>query len=291
MIMRLICILFIAALLLNCSIDPVVQEADTIGDYFAYCTLMPYSEKQTVLVGRTVPESLPYWYNDVEITLSGLGKTSQFRCLGSGKYEEILPALPITGGSVYTLNVLFPDGHRITATTRVPGDFTILEPTHGDTLYYQIGPRKDPKFKHIFPVIEWSPSERAYYYVSNSIVKDGPCGGGIAFTNYTKISIPFYPYNCWVEGAAQLTDYYTHLTLFVVAIDSSRGFHAQRRYWLGPEDLPDYDPVFDRLEENSVKPEYLDIHGGMGFFNAVNRAECDFVLHVKVVEPDSGEVE
>lgn len=288
--MRLKTLLLLCILFVYCSIDPVVQDADTVGDYFAYCTLSPELEKQIVLVGRTVPESLPYWYDNVVITLSGCGQSSQFRYLSNGRYEEIPPCVPLKGDSLYSLNVLFPGGHRITATTRMPGDFAIIDPAPGDTLYYQLGPRSNPKYHQVLPAVEWLPSSGAYYYCSGTKVLTGPIGAGIAYSSYSKISIPFYPYAGWVIGEEQLTDYLTNVSMWVDAYDSSAGFHKQDRDWLGPDALPDYDPALAQLQEDWIRQQYIDLQGGFGFFNAINRTESNFWIHVKVVEPDSGEV-
>ena len=76
--------------------------------------------------------------------------------------------------------------------------------------------------------------------------------------------------------------------LKVIAIDSSRSFTPvfTARISLVPDSL-DYETGFNRIDEgkfNWFNVDKLDFQGGKGFFNAVNQATCDFVLHVKVVE-------
>ena len=196
----LLIILLLIITFFSCSIDPVVYDEETIGDYFAFCTLAPYFDKQRVLVGRTIVESLPRYYSDAVVTLSGAGGISSFRHTKNGVYEEVSPCLPIIGDSLYTLNVLFPDGHQIQAHTRVPGDFTILEPQPGDTVFFQIGPIFSPSTNAILPFIEWTPSDRAYYYSAGTVTEE-KWGSNLTFTNFTRIFLPYFPYGrCDLEG-------------------------------------------------------------------------------------------
>ena len=261
-----------------------------MGDYFAFCSLAPYFDNQRVLVGRTIVESLPRYYSDAVVTLSGAGGISSFRHTKNGVYEEVSPCLPIIGDSLYTLNVLFPDGHQIQAHTRVPGDFTILEPQPGDTLYFQIGPMLSPSTNAIMPFIEWTPSQHAYYYQADVFPEEHYGWDGVR-TNYTRIFLPYYPFGTFVEEGIPTpptSEYETRVLLKVTAIDSSRSFSPMftNRHFLVLPSL-DYEAGFNRIDEgnvNWINVDKLDFQGGKGFFNAVNQATCDFVLHVKVVE-------
>ena len=279
----LIFLFFFLTMLFSCSLDPVVHDEETIGDYFAYCTLAPYVEKQKVLVGQTVPESLPRYDSNVLVTLFGAGGISSFTHTKNGIYEEVSPCLPIIGDSVYTLNVLFPDGHQIEAHTRIPGDFIILEPQPGDTLYYQIGSRESPSTNAILPFVEWTTSKHTYYYQAEGRTEE-IYGWDIARTNYTRIYVPYYPYH--IINTIFPPEYDAQVQLVITAIDSSRVFSAISRWSMLPDSL-DYKSGFNLIDEGNlsgINYNQLDIQGGIGFFNAVNQATCDFVLHVKVGE-------
>ena len=272
----------IPILFLSCTLDPVIMQ-DDLGDYFAFCTLSPFVNGQQVLVGRSQPESLPDYGEPAEIVLTGAGHRSTFVPADEqGVYREQPPFVPILGDSVYTLTVKFAGGHHITATTRVPGDFSILVPQPGDTLLAQYGPRQDPLSHFLFSTVEWIPSSGTYFYEA-SVGLGQPCdGGGLVRTNYTKIYLPHsgYSVSCFPVN----DDYYAPVTLSVMAIDSSRVFYPQSRNYYVADSL-DYDPALDMFMENrpDYYPEKLDFHGGKGFFNAVNRAQCEFVLHIRIV--------
>lgn len=273
----------IPILFLSCTLDPVIME-DDLGDHFAFCTLSPFVKGQQVLVGRSQPESLPDYDEPAEIVLTGAGHRSTFTLSDQqGVYREQPPFVPILGDSVYTLTVKFAGGHHITATTRVPGDFSILVPQPGDTLLAQYGPRQDPLSHFLLSTVEWTLSSATYFYEAR-VGSGQPCDGvGLVRTNYTKIYLPHsgYSNSCF----PQADDYYAPMTLSVMAVDSTRVFYPNHsRPWNFPPDL-DYDPALDVFMENrpDYYPEKLDFHGGKGFFNAVNGAQCDFVLHIRIV--------
>ena len=71
--------------------------------------------------------------------------------------------------------------------------------------------------------------------------------------------------------------------LLVTAIDSSRGFVGQSRDLIVPDSL-DWEFGFSWQDEGFINTRKLHFKGGKGFFNAVNQAACDFVLHVKIVD-------
>lgn len=278
-------LLFMFCLFAFCSLEPIVHDQETIGDYFAYCALK-LDQKQKVLVGRTVPESLPRYYSDAVVTISGGGGIANFVHIKDGVYEEVPPLLPIAGDSVYTLSVKFPDGHLIRAQAKVPGDFEILEPQPGDTLYYQIGSRQNYMENMILPSVSWTASNGAFYYTAVAEIEfNGVCGGQVVNTNYTEIYIPYYPYSC--TNPLPSTEYNEQVHLIVTAIDSSRNFIPNYREHLVPDSL-DYDTVLqhDWAFEDGILQH--DFYGGKGFFTAFNQATRDFVLHVKIVENGGG---
>jgi len=285
-IMRLIFFsLFLSLLILSCSIEPVVYEEGTTGDYFAFCTLSPQFKKQKVLIGRMVVESLPRYFPDAQVSLSGAGKASNLIHVKNGIYEELPPYLPIIGDSIYTMLVQFPDGHMIEAKTKIPEDFTLLEPSPGDTLFYQIGSREAPSENLILPVVSWTPSSAAYYYEARTQLTEDRCGADLVRTNYTHTFVPYYPYRCINNHLS--SEFFESVRLLVTAIDSSRGFVGQSRDQIVPDSL-DWEFGFNWQDEGLINTNKLHFKGGKGFFNAVNQVACDFVLHVKIVDSALG---
>ncbi len=263
-----------------CSIEPVVYKEETVGDYFAYCTLAPYRDKQQVLVGRTVPESLPRYYQDAVVILSGAGSSSVLEPVKEGVYEEPGRGIPIIGDSLYTLSVLFPDEHRIRAECRVPGNFHMLTPQSGDTLDVRISPY--PYTNTVLPHIYWSESRNAYYYFITGYANLYQ-GWGLLMTNYTHVYLPYYPYELNYSSVALPPDFYSFLQIEILAIDSSRGFGD---VYMMPQ-FPDsiiYEPGFNQFDEGRITEGLSHFSGGKGYFNAVNRTACFLVLHVRIVE-------
>jgi len=251
---------FLLLIFISCSIDPVVQDSETVGDYFAFCTLMTFVEKQSVLVGRTVVENLPRYYPDAKVTLSGSGYSSQLIYTKNGVFEEQKPFIPIIGDSTYSLEVSFPDGHMIRGKTKIPGDFTLIFPQNHDTLFLKIGPRENPTKNMQVPKIIWSVSNGAYYYYIQS--SDGLYGGGSESTKFTQISLPYSPYGCM--NCTIPSEYTSILNLQITAIDSTR--------------------IYRSFSQDSIRTEYMDFSGGFGFFNATNRFKTAVVLNVQIIQ-------
>ncbi|MBD3377084.1 hypothetical protein GF406_18795 [candidate division KSB1 bacterium] len=265
---------FLLLIFISCSIDPVVQDSETVGDYFAFCTLMTFTEKQSVLVGRTVVENLPRYYPDAKVTLSGSGYSSQLIYTKNGVFEEQTPFIPIIGDSTYSLEVSFPDGHTIRGKTKIPGDFTLIFPQNHDTLFLKIGPRENPTKNMQVPKIIWSVSNGAYYYYIRS---NDLYGAGNEFTKSTQIFLPYNPYGCM--NCTIPSEYTSILNLKITAIDSTRFY----RYFSPDSTIAEHD-----IDENShkyfIRTGYMDFSGGLGFFNATNRFETDIVLNVQIIQ-------
>ncbi|MBN2011597.1 hypothetical protein JW960_19860 [candidate division KSB1 bacterium] len=102
---------------ITCSLDPVVHQQEQIGQYYAFCTLSPSIEKQEVIVGRAIPESMPEDISDADVMIASTDQIVRFVYIGNGIYQDRNKELSVLPGETYQLHVKFSDGEIITGNT------------------------------------------------------------------------------------------------------------------------------------------------------------------------------
>ena len=160
--MRLILLFLLLQILsLSCSLDPIISDRESLGDFYAYSSLITGKRVQ-VLLGKTVPENPPVDIDNARVTMGYDSFTVPLSYAGDGLYCDINDELIVQPGQDYELSILLPDKKTIEGKTTIPGTFDIIYPTENDTVFYD---QTQPSDTLRFPKISWSESEGAHAYV------------------------------------------------------------------------------------------------------------------------------
>ena len=189
-------LIFTVSLLLSglrCTTDPVVIDPQTLGDYYVYSVISPNIDQQGAIVGKTIPENMPYDISGALVQIHGDDGTFALKEYKPGIYIDMDNTLRIIPAVKYFLTVMLPNGRRLSGETTVPGRFNILN--HADSLDYTIRGTGDSA-EYQVPCISWTRSANAYdYNLSITNVKKEWDSGGFA-TSDTTVSMPIlYSFN------------------------------------------------------------------------------------------------
>lgn len=160
-------ILLIGIFRLHCSLDPIVTHPERMGDYYVFCKIHPQNSSQNVLVGKSVPESLPQDIDDATVTMQVNGESFKLSSIGKGYYRDVEEKIPFLPGHQYHLAVTLPNGENVSGSARVPGAFQITHPAEGDTIPCVLTTTPDTL---TIPRVSWTLSEFARYYSVDLLV-------------------------------------------------------------------------------------------------------------------------
>jgi len=211
-------ILLVVCLLSGCSLEPVVVEPETIGDYFVFCTLSSTYESQQLILGKSLPEVMPEKISDAQVYVRSQSQTVQLEHVKNGFYRDQEKSLKIEPGETFYLDVFKDDKKIISGETTLPGVFEIYEPAQGDTINYLVT-RGGVDTTSLIKV-KWTPSENAKFYTVSIVCDSSIVQGSGHNTSKNNIFFPDvypgFPYEQTVKKKAVVP-----ATLYVMARDSS----------------------------------------------------------------------
>jgi len=264
---------------LSCSLDPVVIDPESMGDYYVDCLLSPTFEYQEVLVGKSIPESKPVDIKDAQVSITDLTENVvvTFTHIKNGIYRDIEKRLNVVYGHSYHLEVTLENGQRITGEKTLPDDFEIRAPAFGDTLGYFLEYKLDTLQ---MPHVGWTASENASFYSAHLLIETDNVRGGSVFTYRNHILIPeIIPKFSWADT---LTDSsLVQASLVVFAYDSSQMFIPTTRLFL--DNFVDYTREEWQKAINSYSTDVKqnsNVQGGIGRFDGLIMAKTDFYVQV-----------
>ncbi len=270
-------------LVVSCSLDPVIIEPETLGDYYISCTLSPEVEFQHVLLGKTVPESDPVDINDAVIYISSHQQNVRFYNIGNGLYQDSKEKLMVTAGQYYELRAELKNGHVIKAQTVLPDTIEFLSPLRGDTVAHYIGSDIDTS---MLAKIKWKASENAEHFTVILIVPDSSeFAGRVLNTFRHEVYIPaIVPRYQTPTGPIILPDtLFAPATIKIIAHDSTEKFKfmGTSTYWR-------YDWLdisrekFIEVFHGEKTVRNTNIQGAIGQFNGVSVSTLEIVLHTHI---------
>ena len=273
-------------LLLSCSLDPVVIDPETLGDYYVFCTLSPGYSHQEILVGKSVPEDLPVAITDAEVTIRSDSQSVMFTHIKNGLYRDENNDLKLNPGSTYTLDIKLQNGEQITGETTLPGTFDILYPHDGDTVQHFLSRTLDTL---LLAHVGWLQSERAKFYSVYLKIEDDLIAGNLVSTFRSDVIIPeLTPRFLWTDTLK--CEIMTPALLYIFAHDSTQRFPGYSRCFLDPytdftwKDLEDWIIGFeDRIQ--GFDADKIKLKGAIGVFNSIGMSKKEINLKVTIDWP------
>ncbi len=265
-------------LFISCSLDPIVIQPETLGEYYAFCKLSPAFETQEVLVGKMIPESLPIAISDATVSILDLDSqtTTLFRHHRHGVYRPTESFPDIEPGHRYELHISFKDNKHLSGRAQAPDHFKIENPAKDDTVDYFLSMNSDTSR---FPKTSWTNAQHARFY-SVQLLPENPVFKSSPVTTYrTEIFFPeLVPDIGWTK-----TWYDTILTrasLRIFAHDSASTFiPSSRTFW---DEFSDYTEQEWQQFLNSEKNAFDNLAGGFGYFTILPFIQTEFYLNVNV---------
>jgi hypothetical protein len=215
---NLLFLLFLLLSLAACSLDPIVIEPDTIGDYYLFCTLAPTFKKHQLILGKSLPEVMPEMIEDARVILKSNDQLISMTHTGNGRYFDTSGELVVEPGEKYSLNVLRDGEQIIYGETLVPGPFSITSPCERDTI--QLDLSRIPADTSSLPLVLWTPSARAKYYTVTVKMNSDDVWGSFHSTYRNQMYFPdIIPHFSYRETVKK--EILVPATLYVFARDSS----------------------------------------------------------------------
>jgi hypothetical protein len=283
-IIRVFLILLITTLLVfNCSLEPVVIDPETIGDYYLFCTLAPTYSNHQLILGKSLPEILPEQITDATVVIKSENQTITMQHAEKGRYLDEMGELLVEPGEKYLLEVFRGNERIISGETQVPGPFSITSPCKGDTI--QLNMSRTPADTSSLPLIQWTTSEHAKYYTAKLDIESEKIWGSFHNTYrkymYLPDILPSFSYNESVQKEIVVPT-----KLYVFARDSSFSFltYNSRRNW----DYQFLDYTREQSEEsNEFYPFSFDstkvkMTGALGAFSSINAAQILIYLKIHI---------
>ncbi len=272
-------IYFFVSIFLSCSLNPVVNDPDSVGDYCVFCTLSPVSEYQEVYVSKTVPENLPINIDNASVIISSNGEDIPFRNVCGGLYRDDFTKLKVNPGQAYKLTIKLDSGKIITAETVIPDSFSIISPQSEDTLNHFIMWNIDTLQ---LPKIKWRrPKNGTHFTIYLDVGNQHNFVGSLASTFRQEAFIPE------LVARIQPPDYtipadtiFVDAKILIVAHDSTEIFHPTARIY-----MPGYSDYTKEERLQALQNDGLhhsNIHGALGRFNGISMATIEIVLKVHI---------
>jgi len=273
----------VSLLLFSCSLDSVVVDPDTLGDYFVFCTLAPSFEKQELLLGKTVPENLPVAITDASVIISDDTHSVIFSHTGSGIYRDVNRLLKIQAGNHYRLNITLDNGKIISGETVIPDNFNILVPSVGDTINHFLTSKLDTSsLCHVC----WTESIGAKYYTVYLEINDKNITSTFINTFRQTALIPELLPKLSMSDSLKGEEIIP-AKLYVFARDSTFNFFPNKRVFL------DFFTDFTEKELAEWYNSYpwrfnekrTNLKGAIGAFSGISSANTEIYLKVKMDWP------
>ncbi len=285
-LMKYIFIFYLFILFFSCSLDPVVIDPETLGDYYVFCTLSPGYSHQEVLLGKSVPEGLPVAITDAEVAICSDSQSVVLTHIKNGLYRDVNSNLKLNPGSTYTLEIKIQNGKQITGKTTLPGAFDILYPLTGDTIQHFLSRTLDTL---LLAHVGWLQSEHAKFYSIYLKIEDDQMHGGLISTFRSDVIIPeLTPNFSWIDTLK--CEKLVQADLYVFARDSTERFFGNSRHFL--DNYTDY--TWEDLEDWIIGSEdriwgfdadKIKLDGAIGVFNSIGMAKHEICLNVKIDWP------
>jgi hypothetical protein len=252
-----------------------------MGDYYVFCKIQTQNSSQTVLVGKSVPESLPQDIDDATVTMQVDTEAFELSSIGKGYYRDLEEKIPFLPGHQYHLAVTLPNGEKVSGSARVPGAFQITYPAEGDTIPCVLTMNPDTL---TMPRVSWTSSEFARYYSVSLFVFHNYLGTMRLHTFRNEIFFPeiFANFNHDSVAAEPIL---VEAKLRVTAHDSSwiwYGFN-QRRFMNPYSDFtPEEEAVVE--EEALLSTIYTmgNLQGALGTFRTEYQIEIPIFLKIYI---------
>ncbi len=279
---QLVIMIFFCSLL-SCSLDPVLIEPETLGDYYVFCTLTPRLEYQTVRLGKTVPESDPVDIDDATVFMMHNSRKFPFVSIGNGLYRNLQNKFTIHAGQEYLLEITLRNGYKIAASTVIPDSFKILSPAMGDTLHYFFSRSMDTLD---VPKIKWERPARALYFsIIPELDDQTDLVGHTVNTFNCEVFFPdIVPKNYSPNEIIYFSDSInTSARLVILAHDSTDIFTYTGHRWLMNYswlDITHEQFINYFLKESTVHNS--NISGAIGRFNGISITKVDVLLKVHI---------
>ena len=263
----------------SCSLEPVVIEPETLGEYFVFCTLTPTLEEQELLLGKTVPENLPVPIANARVIISDDTHSVKLSHVGSGVYRDVDRLLKIRAGIKYSLNIALSHGKTILGETIIPGDFEIIFPSKGDTINHFLTSKLDTS---LLCHVRWTQSKAAKFYTLYLEINDKNITSTFINTFRNTAIIP----ELWpiLSTPDSLTgEEIVSARLWVFARDSTFHFIPQGRHFL--DFFTDYtEEELQEFYNNSFRQfnrERTNLKGAIGAFCGISSASTEICLKIE----------
>ncbi|MBN2412252.1 hypothetical protein JXQ31_11215 [candidate division KSB1 bacterium] len=269
---------FILCIFASCSHDPILIDPDSMGTYYLLGVISPHVSPCGVVVGYSLPESIPDDLSGVSVICSGNGRSVTFAEQRPGVYWEEPTQLEVAPGKRYDITARINREKTLRGFTFVPGDFQILKSGLPDTFVYILrGYNQDwyPLFsisEYGPPEIQWSASEHAFVY-SLSINR---FSGISSFDTTSFLPAIRDEKNVQDQGITEWTEKYQ---IKITAYDSTYLPWPVFDY----EDFNSQNNLIDKyIEERGYHTGYNDnIKGGAGYFSSRYTITDSIIIHVK----------
>jgi hypothetical protein len=268
-------------LLLHCSLDPIVTQPERMGDYYVFCKIQTQNSSQTVLVGKSVPESLPQDIDDATVTMQVQGESFELSSIGKGYYRDLREKIPVLPGKMYNLNVTLPNGENVSGSARVPGAFQITHPAEGDTIPCVLTTTPDTL---TMPRVSWTPSEFARYYSVSLVVPHNRISAATPHTFRNEVYFPelIASFN---QDSVAVEPILLETKLWVTAYDSSRievPFHPRLFIDSSSDLTPEEEEMMNSESYQATIYTMTNLQGALGTFSANNRVEITIFLKIYI---------
>jgi len=281
--MQKIIILFILIMTLSCSLDPVIIDPESLGDYFVFCTLCPGFNHQSLLLVKTKPEKLPTEITDAVVTINSDIQSVQFTHIKKGVYQDVVQKLIVKSGMKYNLNIELTDGRIITGQTILPGHYKITSPSAGDTIQHFLSQKLDTL---LLPHVKWTKSVGAKYYTVLLDLNDSLMTNKAVSTFRNDIIFPeLIPKFSW--GDTIECEKLVKTNLYVFARDSSARFIPMTRAFL--DSFTDYtsmeeDDWFNGFQDKiqGYDSTKIKLYGAIGVFNGISMEKEEIYMKVNI---------
>lgn len=274
----------IVAFFVSCSTEPIILEPESVGDYYAYCTLLTTGSTHQILLGKSVPENKPIDIGNAQVTIFADSERTNFSYMGNGIYQNIKNKLEVKPGRNYHLNIQLPDGKSITGETTVPNEFNILFPAEEDTVEYDVNNQADTL---TMPKVSWKAStgalsyQLAFEFVENNNLKisDIPVS--------TLRTCTFMPellandiQDATKQSIVQATLYVAALDSFNLVLPATRLF-LPKFYDINPKTFREFNLKYQNELDSESKPS-TNLSNAFGLFNSANIQQRKLWLKLKI---------
>ena len=118
----------------GCSTDPVIVNPSEFEKLYVLGVLSPQALQQEVYLSVSQLYELPKPVENATVRISSPKGEIHLVHVSNGIYRDLSGKLEVSPGNDYRLLVNMSDGRELSATTRVPTNFQILQPLPGDTI-------------------------------------------------------------------------------------------------------------------------------------------------------------